>query len=69
MNKLEQLGEELERAAYIFTGRTLERGHLYLREGANLMNPEVAEARRILRAIAIEFAAEAAKGELPDEAP
>jgi hypothetical protein len=59
-HRLEQLGEELERAACIFTARKLERDSLRIREGGNLKNPEVAEARRILRATALAFAAESA---------
>jgi hypothetical protein len=54
---IEQLGSELERAALIFAGRVLERANLRISEGANLVNPEVAEARRALRAIAVKFSA------------
>lgn len=61
MNKIEMLGEELERAAKMYAARALERSALRLREGANLLSPEVAEARRLLREIAIEFASEAMK--------
>lgn len=63
---VEQLGEELERAAMIFAGRMLARNSMRTGEGANFMNPEVAEARRALRAIAIKFSTAAAVSALEE---